>query len=106
MKVIVAVNPFFPDYGMLESRLDSLLSGQNSIEIVCGDVLSPCVQYALDRGYPFRIFETDERLEPAAGTIRNILMAGYADMMICFGGISRELVDDMLKRNKPVRMAH
>ncbi len=102
MKVIISVNPLFTDYDLLADRMDSIIGSRHDIEIVYEDVLSLGIQYALEKGYPFRICETYDPLEPAAETIRNILMARYADMLACFGDTGNALPDEMLKRNKAV----
>lgn len=88
MKIIIAGGRDFNDYDMLCRRVDKILSRQTEIEIVSGrakgaDQLGE--RYAKERGYIIKMFPADWNTHrKAAGYIRNIEMANYADAVIVF----------------------
>ncbi len=94
MKIIIAGSRGFDDYETLCRVCDHMLQNQKIVEIVSGaargaDRLGE--QYAMDRGYPVRLFSANwDEFGNAAGYIRNEEMARYADALIAFwDGISR-----------------
>jgi hypothetical protein len=88
MKVIIAGSRSFDDYKLLCDKCDAILSNQRNVEIVCGmargaDLLGK--KYAESRGYLVKEFPAEwDRLQKAAGAIRNLQMRDYADALICF----------------------
>ena len=93
-RVIVAGSRDFSDYELLKSKLDSLLSNKNDIEIVSGtckgaDLLGE--RYGNENNYPINKFPADwKTFGKRAGPLRNKEMADNADALIAFwDGTSR-----------------
>ena len=88
-KVIVAGGRDFDDYPMMVQYLDFVFSEtKEDIEIVCGmargaDSLGK--RYAEERGYAVKKMAANWSLHGrAAGYVRNVEMANYADALVAF----------------------
>ena len=88
-KVIIAGSRSFQDYPILKEYANFKLSNiRDAIEIVSGgakgaDMLGE--RYAKEKGYSLKVFPADwERHKNAAGYLRNVQMAEYADALIAF----------------------
>lgn len=88
-KVIIAGSRSFQDYPMLKKYADFKLSNiKDTIEIVSGGAKgadSLGERYAKENGYSLKVFPADwERFGKAAGYMRNVEMARYADALLAF----------------------
>lgn len=88
-KVIIAGSRSFQNYSLLKEYADFKLSQIcDSIEIVSGgargaDTLGE--RYAKENGYSIKVFLADwEQFGKAAGYMRNVQMAEYADALLAF----------------------
>ena len=88
-KVIIAGSRSFQNYAVLKEYADYKLSNiQDEIEIVSGgakgaDALGE--RYAKEKGYSLKTFPANwERFGKAAGYMRNVEMAKYADALLAF----------------------
>lgn len=88
VKVIIAGGRDFNDYELLKSSCDKILEDLIDVEIVSGGARgadSLGEKYAIERGLPIKIFKADwAKHGKSSGFKRNIEMAEYADMLICF----------------------
>lgn len=88
MKIIIAGSRHFDDYELLKQVCDNKLCKLEDIEIVSGrasgaDTLGE--KYAKEKGYRLALFPADwKKYGRAAGPIRNLEMAKYADALIAF----------------------
>lgn len=88
MKIIIAGSREFNDYDLLCRTIDFYTQNQKDVEIVSGtargaDLLGE--RYAEEYGFKVRRFPADwAQYRRAAGVIRNLEMAEYADALIAF----------------------
>ena len=112
-KLIVAGSRSFNDYGLLERKIEKILSKKiGEIEIVSGgakgaDKLGE--KYARTRKLYLRVFEADwEQHGKAAGMIRNAEMAEYGDALIAFwdgkSSGTKGMIELAKKKKLPVRI--
>lgn len=111
-RVIIAGGRDFNDYGLLERKMDHLLSKISSqIIVVCGkargaDTLGE--QYAKSRNYQIAYYPADWSMGKSAGYIRNLEMAENADALVAFwDGKSRgtkHMIDTAHNKNLKIRV--
>lgn len=111
-RVIIAGGRDFNDYGLLERKMDHLLSKISSqIIVICGkargaDTLGE--QYAKSRNYQIAYYPADWSMGKTAGYIRNLEMAENADALVAFwDGKSRgtkHMIDTAHNKNLKVRV--
>ena len=88
IRLIVAGSRCFDDYDLLKSQINEIKVKYEIVEIVSGtargaDRLGEL--YAKEHNIPVKRFPADwDRYGKAAGYIRNVQMAEYADACICF----------------------
>jgi hypothetical protein len=108
-KVIVAGGRDFTDYAILSSTLQHLLSGKRDVEIVSGVARgadSLAVKFAVDRNIPVKRFPADwDNHGNSAGYKRNVEMAKYADVCVCFWDGKSKGTADMIRVAKFYRLA-
>jgi hypothetical protein len=89
-RVIVAGSRDFDDYELMSERLSFFLTSKDprEVEIVSGGAKgadSLGEKFAAEHGITLKVFEADWALHGrAAGAIRNVAMAKYADALVAF----------------------
>ncbi|MEX3625117.1 DUF2493 domain-containing protein [Viridibacillus arvi] len=114
IKVVVGGSRGFSDYGLLKSKLDTILKDYeySQIEIVSGgaegaDKLGE--RYAEEHGCKLTMFIPDwDMFGGSAGMRRNVEMAHYGDCVICFwDGVSRGtkgMINTCISKSKTVQI--
>lgn len=110
MKVIIAGSRTFKDKGHLFKQLDHFRTKNDVTEIVSGGAQGPDTfgeEYGQLHGIKVTVFPADwTKHGRAAGPIRNVEMAEYADAVVAaWDGVSRgtdHMIKQMHKRKKPV----
>lgn len=103
-KVIIAGGRDFTNYEVLKYAVNEKLSGITEVEIVCGgaagaDELGKW--YANEMGLGIKEFPADwKKHGKAAGPIRNLEMANYADALIAFWDGKSKGTKDMIDKAK------
>lgn len=111
-RVIIAGSRTFNNYDLLEKKCDILFSNKKPTSIICGEAAGADTLgklYAENHGIPVESFPADwGHNGRGAGLMRNVMMADHADALVAFwDGKSRgtrHMIEQMLKRNLPVRI--